>query len=287
MSSEQTLYVVATPIGNIDDITARAIEVLSQVDLIFAEDTRHSTPLLRKLGIQTRLRPLHEHNEQAQIETIIGHLRDFKSAAIITDAGTPLISDPGFRVVKACRQAGIKVSPVPGACAVTAALSVSGLPTDHFEFAGFVPGKSAARRSLFQSLKHIPHTLVLFEAPHRIIDCLQAIVAEFGEHRQMSLTRELTKRFETVIYGSASTVLRTVEADADQQKGEFVLIIGGKPEVDESITWQIDRDMERTLVLLLQHLPVKTASRCAAEIHGVQKRLAYDRAVQLQGRSDG
>lgn len=278
---------VATPIGNLDDITARAIKVLSQVDLIYAEDTRHSSPLLRKLGIQTRLKPLHEHNEQAQIDAIISHLRDFKSAAIITDAGTPLISDPGFRLVKACQQAGIHVAPVPGACSVIAALSVSGLPTDHFEFAGFVPGKSAARRNLFQSLKHTPHTLVLFEAPHRIIDCLQAIVAEFGEHRPVSLTRELTKRFETVIYGSASTVLETVEADTDQQKGEFVLVIGGQSETDESTTWQVDRELERTLALLLQHLPVKTASRCAAEIHGVQKRLAYDRAVQLQGKSEG
>lgn len=284
MSSEQTLFIVATPIGNRDDISARAIQVLRQVDRIYAEDTRHSLPFLRHHGIETRLWSLHEHNEESQIQSVLDHLRSPASAALITDAGTPLISDPGFRLVRACQQASIRVSPVPGACALTAALSVSGLPTDRFQFVGFAPGKPAARQSFFQPLSSLPHTLVLYESPHRIMDCLQDIVQVFGADRPVSLARELTKRFETVLFGSSSSVLGAIDADANQQKGEFVLVIGGLAACAESADAVDFISMDKTLRVLLQHMPVKTAARCVAEIHGVNKKQVYDRALVIQGK---
>jgi len=285
MSSESTLYIVATPIGHRDDMSARAIQTLQQVDRIYAEDTRHSLPLLRHHGIETRLYTLHEHNEEARSATVIEHLASGESAALITDAGTPLISDPGFKLVRACQAAGVRVSPVPGACAVTAALSVSGLPTDRFQFVGFPPARSAARQSWLKALQAVPHTLVIYESPHRIVDSLRDMVEHLGEQRLVTLGRELTKRFETLIHGTLPQVLARVEGDANQQRGEFVLVIAGYSDDDEESGIQAPSvDLDKTLSVLLPHLPVKTAAKCAAELCSITKKQAYDRALKLQGR---
>jgi 16S rRNA (cytidine1402-2'-O)-methyltransferase len=285
MFSERTLYIVATPIGNRDDLSARAIELLQQVDRIYAEDTRHSLPLLRHHGIDTRAWALHEHNEESQIDMVIEHLNTGASAALITDAGTPLISDPGYRLVRACHGAGVRVSTVPGPCAVTAALSVSGLPTDRFQFVGFPPSKSGARQKWLQPLAQLPHTIVIYESPHRIVDSLNDIASVFGDSRPMTLARELTKRFETLLHGSVRDVISTVLADANQQRGEFVLVLAGTAMQDESSQDVMPAaDLDKTLSVLLEHLPVKTVARCAAELCGVTRKTAYDRALQQQRR---
>ncbi len=289
MLSEHTLYIVATPIGHRDDLSARAIELLQHVDRIYAEDTRHSLPLLRHHGIETRTLALHEHNEASRISMVIEHLRAGFSAALITDAGTPLISDPGFRLVRACQQQGIKVSPVPGPSAVTAALSVSGLPTDRFQFVGFPPAKSTARQTWLQALASLPHTLVIYESPHRIVDSLADIVTVLGAERRMTLARELTKKFETLIHGSVSEVLSAVKADANQQRGEFVLVIGGQArshstEPELNAGYAQAADLDKTIITLLPHLPIKTVARCASELCGVNRKTAYDRALKMQGR---
>ncbi|MFT6301465.1 MAG: 16S rRNA (cytidine1402-2'-O)-methyltransferase [Granulosicoccus sp.] len=285
MFSERTLYIVATPIGNRDDLSARAIELLQQVDRIYAEDTRHSLPLLRHHGIDTRAWALHEHNEESQIDMVIEHLNTGASAALITDAGTPLISDPGYRLVRACHGAGVRVSTVPGPCAVTAALSVSGLPTDRFQFVGFPPSKSGARQKWLQPLAQLPHTIVIYESPHRIIDCLNDIASVFGYSRPMTLARELTKRFETLLHGPVRDVISTVQGDANQQRGEFVLVLAGTAMQDESSQEVMPAaDLDKTLSVLLEHLPVKTVARCAAELCGVTRKTAYDRALQQQRR---
>ena len=284
MSSEHTLYIVATPIGNRDDMSARAIDVLQQVDRIYAEDTRHSLPLLRHYGVETRLWALHDHNEASRIAMVIEHLRSGGNAALITDAGTPLISDPGFRLVRACQREGIRVSPVPGACAVTAALSVSGLPTDRFQFVGFPPAKSGARQSWLLPLASVPHTLVIYESPHRIVDSLADLVCVFGDDRVLTVARELTKRFETLMHGPAAQMLAKVKADSNQQRGEFVLVVGGCSAAEDDAVAGAAADLDKTLTVLLDHLPVKTVARCAAELCGVTRKQAYDRALKLQGR---
>ncbi|NND90378.1 MAG: 16S rRNA (cytidine(1402)-2'-O)-methyltransferase [Granulosicoccus sp.] len=285
MSSEHTLYIVATPIGNRDDLSVRAMQVLQQVDRIYAEDTRHSLPLLRHHGIESRLWPLHEHNEEARTAAVIEHLSGGSSAALITDAGTPLISDPGFKLVRACQRAGIHVSPVPGPCAVTAALCISGLPTDRFQFVGFPPSRSAARQVWLQPLAQLSHTLVIYETPHRIVESLFDLAQVFGPERPMTLARELTKRFETVIHGHVGDVLAAVQADSNQQRGEFVLVVAGLPMAAAAAAdVQITVELDRTLAVLLPHLPVKTAARCAAELCSITKKQAYDRALKLQGR---
>lgn len=284
MFSEHTLYIVATPIGNRNDLSARAIETLQQVDRIYAEDTRHSLPLLRHHGIDTRTFALHEHNEASRISMVIDHLREGGSAALITDAGTPLISDPGFQLVRACQKASVRVTPIPGACALTAALSVSGLPTDRFQFVGFPPAKRGARQSWLRPLATIAHTLVLYESPHRIVDSLQDIVAVLGAERPMTLARELTKKFETLLHGSASEVLDAVRADSNQQRGEFVLVIGGTGTLDAEGAPAAAAGLDKTLLVLLEHLPVKTVARCASELCGITRKEAYNRALELQGR---
>ena len=285
MFSESTLYIVATPIGNRDDLSARAIELLKHVDRIYAEDTRHSLPLLRHHGIDTRTWALHEHNEESRISMVIQHLNSGASAALITDAGTPLISDPGFRLVRACQREGIRVSPVPGASAVTAALSVCGLPTDRFQFVGFPPARSSARKSWLQPLSQLAHTLVIYESPHRIVDCLADIAETAGAERPMTLARELTKRFETVIHGTVNEVLEFVQTDANQQRGEFVLVLGApSTTIDNDVMSAATVDLDKTILVLLQHLPVKTVARCTAELCGVTRKIAYDRALELQRR---
>ena len=275
---------MATPIGNRDDLSARAIDVLQHVDRIYAEDTRHSLPLMRHHGIATPLWALHEHNEEARTSLVIEHLRGGASAALITDAGTPLISDPGFHLVRACQRESIRVSPVPGACALTAALSVSGLPTDRFQFVGFPPAKSAARQKWFEPLSQLPHTLVVYESPHRIVDTLEDLVIVVGRDRLITVARELTKRFETLLHGSLQEVMQHIKSSANQQRGEFVLVLAGCESERTGVGMQPAADLDKTLLVLLEHLPVKTVARCAAQLCGVTKKQAYDRALELQGR---
>ena len=227
MRLEHTLYVVATPIGHRDDLSARAIETLRSVARIYAEDTRHSLPLMRHHGIETPLRALHEHNEADEAVRVVAYLRESGSAALISDAGTPLISDPGFRVVRACRDANLRVSPVPGPCALSTALSVAGLPTDRFQFVGFPPSRGAARRRWIGELASVPHTLVFYESPHRVLDTLDDLLAAFGAGREITLARELTKRHETVLNGTLDEVRARVAEEANQRRGEFVLIVAG------------------------------------------------------------
>ncbi|MFK7856983.1 MAG: 16S rRNA (cytidine(1402)-2'-O)-methyltransferase [Granulosicoccus sp.] len=284
MSSEHTLYIVATPIGNRDDLSSRAIDVLQHVDRIYAEDTRHSLPLLRHHGIDTRVWALHDHNEESQIQMVLEHLRSGASAALISDAGTPLISDPGFRLVRACQREAIRVSPIPGASALTAALSVCGLPTDRFQFVGFPPARSSARKNWLLPLASLSHTLIIYESPHRIIDCIADLVSVFGGDRVLTVARELTKRFETLLHGTAEEVLARIKADPNQQRGEFVLVVSGYEADDADASFSSAADLDKTLSVLLEHLPVKTVARCAAELCGVTKKQAYDRALKLQGR---
>jgi len=285
MISGRTLFIVATPIGNRDDLSARAIEVLKQVDRIYAEDTRHSLPLLRHHGIDTKTWALHEHNETAQVGMVIDHVVSGATAALITDAGTPLISDPGYRLVRACHDAGVKVTPVPGACAVTAALCVSGLPTDRFQFAGFPPSRSSARLKWLEPMSALTHTLILYESPHRVLDSLADIETVMGSDRPVTLARELTKRFETILHGAIGEVIQQVLADKNQQRGEFVIVIGSVSLVGNA-AHDVPKavDLDKTISVLSQHMPAKTVARCAAELCGVTRKIAYDRALELKSQ---
>jgi 16S rRNA (cytidine1402-2'-O)-methyltransferase len=271
------LYVVATPIGNLEDLSPRAVRLLGEVDLIAAEDTRHSARLLQHYAITTPMTALHEHNERAKAATLIEELRDGRSLALISDAGTPLVSDPGFNLVRAAHGAGIKVVPVPGACAAIAALSASGLPTDRFIFEGFPPVKHAARVSYFQSLRTEARTLVFYESNHRIVESLADMVAVFGPERPAVVARELTKQFETLRAASLADLSAWVQVDPDQQRGEIVLLLAGAaPNAGE-----LDGEAERILRLLLAELPVRQAAALAAQITGQKKNLLYERALEL------
>lgn len=267
------LHVVATPIGNLEDLSPRALRMLREADLIAAEDTRHSQALLSAFGVRGNLVSLHEHNEAQQIESLLQRLRDGMQIALVSDAGTPLISDPGFRLVRAAREAGIEVTPVPGACAAIAALSVAGLPSDRFAFEGFLPQKGAARRERLQSLAAEPRTLVFYESSHRIEECLVDAAAAFGGQRRGVLARELTKRFETVLDGPLEQLAARVAADPDQRRGEFVLIIEGASGDDADAQLALGR---RVHALLRDHLPPSQAARLAAEISGASRKALYD-----------
>lgn len=277
MTATGTLYVVATPIGNRADITRRAQEVLAAVDRILAEDTRHSGALLAALGIATPLLSLHEHNEAAQTEAVVGRLLAGEDLALISDAGTPLISDPGFRLVRAARQAGIPVVPVPGASALIAALSAAGLPTDRFVFEGFLPAKAPARRARLQALAAETRTLVFYESSHRIRDCIDDLAAIFGPERHAVIARELTKAFEQ-IQGGPLTELRTwLVADPNRTRGEFVVLVqGAEPPPDADVP----PEAQRVLAILLRELPVKQAAALAAEISGARRNALYQWALE-------
>lgn len=272
------LYVVATPIGNLDDLSARAAATLKRVALIAAEDTRHSSRLLQHFGISTPSLALHDHNEQDQIERLLARLAAGDDIALISDAGTPLVSDPGYRLVAAAQAAGVRVSPVPGACAAIAALSAAGLPSDRFAFEGFLPAKAAARRSRLAVLAGETRTLILYEAPHRIVECLQDICQVLGDGRRVALARELTKTFETLRLMPAAALSAWVEADPNQQKGEIVLVVEGAPEADRLPD---EAQADELLVKLLRYLPVKQAAQLAAELTGRRKNELYDRALHL------
>ncbi len=271
-----TLYVVATPIGNLGDLSARARDTLQNCALIAAEDTRHTGILLKHFGIQTPQLSLHDHNEQMRTVEIIAHLRDDKSVALVSDAGTPSISDPGFELVRAAAAAGIEVVAVPGPCAAVAALSIGAQPTDRFCFEGFLPARGAARRQRLESLAQEPRTLVFYESPHRVRETLEDCARVFGDSRPATVVREATKRHETTYRGSLLELVGVAAQDADFARGEIVLLIGGAPpQLPET-------DLDRVLRLLLAELPLKQAARLAAQITAVRDNEAYKRALQLK-----
>jgi 16S rRNA (cytidine1402-2'-O)-methyltransferase len=274
-----TLYVVATPIGNLGDMSPRAVAVLGEVSWIAAEDTRHSQHLLTHFNIRTPMLAYHDHNEAQQTPNLIEKLCAGASVALITDAGTPLLSDPGYRLVKAAHEAGIRVSPVPGPCAAIAALSAAGLPTDRFCFAGFPPAKSSARKGFFKDLSHQPATLVFYESSHRIVESLQDLCEQFGADRQALLAREISKNFETLRKAALAELLAWVEADANQQKGEFVLVVQG---VEAGASTAEESGLRALLDILLDELPVSQASQLAARITGRKKNEVYKIALAMR-----
>ena len=279
-----TLYVVATPIGNLEDISARALRVLREVALIAAEDTRHSARLLQHFGINTPLAACHEHNEREQGSRLVQRLLAGADLALISDAGTPLISDPGYHLVRNARAAGVRVVPVPGACALIAALSASGLASDRFVFEGFLPARATARRQRLQALLEEPRTLILYEAPHRLLECLADLSELFGVERPAVLARELSKTFETIKGAPLGELHDWVAADSNQQRGECVLLVEGwqAPEGEEALS----AEALRVLDLLLAELPLKRAAALAAEITGVRKNLLYQQALGRQKAED-
>ena len=275
-----SLYVVATPIGNLDDISARALKVLNDVALIAAEDTRHSARLMQHFGIGTPLAACHEHNERDHGGRFLARLLAGDDVALISDAGTPLISDPGYHLVHQARAAGITVVPVPGACALIAALSAAGLPSDRFIFEGFLPAKTVGRRARLEQVKEEPRTLIFYEAPHRILECLVDMQAVFGAERPAVLARELSKTFETLKGLPLAELQAWVEADSNQQRGECVVLVAGwqAPEDDAAVS----SEAMRVLDLLLKEMPLKRAAALAAEITGVRKNLLYQAALAQQ-----
>ena len=266
-----TLYVVATPIGNLADLSPRALSTLKAVVAICAEDTRHTRQLLAHYGVEKSLIALHEHNEGEIADKLVARLVAGESLALVCDAGTPLVSDPGYRLVRAARAAGIKVSPIPGASAVIAALSVAGLASDRFVFEGFLPAKASARRERLSRLAFEPRTLVFYESAHRIEESLADMAGSFGAHRPAVLARELTKLFETVLDGTLAEVRAQVGANPNQRRGEFVVIVEGAAEDDDANVVEGRRLYAR----LVEHLPPSTAARLAAELSGAPRKALY------------
>jgi 16S rRNA (cytidine1402-2'-O)-methyltransferase len=276
------LYVVATPIGNLEDMTARALRVLREVACIAAEDTRHTGQLLRHFGIDTPLLSLHEHNERARLDSIVARLRSGEAMALVADAGTPLISDPGFPLVRELRRQGLKVVPVPGPSSVLAALSAAGLPTDRFVFEGFLPAKTTARRERLQALTAEERTLVFFEANHRMADTLADLATIFGAERPAVVARELTKRFEEIHGATLGEFPAWLDADLNRSKGEFVLVVQGA-----SPASAVDTPENRRLLLaLLAELPPSRAVVVAARLTGLRKKSLYDLALALGHRQE-
>ncbi|MCW9048102.1 MAG: 16S rRNA (cytidine(1402)-2'-O)-methyltransferase [Gammaproteobacteria bacterium] len=278
--NQGTLYVIATPIGNRADMGERAISVLKQVDLIAAEDTRHSKNLMQHYNIGTPMQAYHEHNEEQATPKLIQRLLAGEHIALISDAGTPLLSDPGYRLVKAAHESALKVSPIPGACAAIAALSVSGLATDRFMFAGFPPHKQGARQNFYREFENQSATLVFYESSHRIVASVNDMLQIFGENRRVVLAREITKLFETVHSAEIGDLLEWMQADSNQQKGEFVLVVEG---VEQHVSPQ-SAELGLVLKVLLEELPVKQASQMAAKITGQKKNLVYKLALELTGK---
>ena len=274
MNQKGILYIVATPIGNVDDISFRAIEILKEVSKIAAEDTRHSKPLLQKLNIDTSLKSYHDFSGEAVADGLIADLLSGQSIALISDAGTPLISDPGFKLVKLARSKGVEVLPIPGASSVTAALSVSGLPTDRFIFEGFLPNKSSARQKRLQEFSQEERTTVFFESTHRIVDSLQDLVSVLPSSRQLFIAREISKKFETHFLGSAAECLQWITADSQQQKGEFVIVLEGCEE--SSIEAARQEEALRIVKLLGASVSTKDAVSIASEISGARKNSLYE-----------
>lgn len=274
-----TLYVVATPIGNLEDITLRALEVLKAADVIAAEDTRHTSGLLSHYGIRKKMVAVHEHNEHQSAEQLLNRLRAGESVALVTDAGTPGISDPGAVVVDIVREAGLPVVPIPGASAVIAALSASGIRHNGFSFVGFLPASGNQRRKTLESLKDQTATLVFYEAPHRVVESVKDMATVLGGERRMTIARELTKTFETFHRCNLGDALAWLESDPNQQRGEFVLLIESLPAVKDA---EISEDVERVLKLLMAELPLKQAVKLAAEITGAKKNALYEHGLKIK-----
>lgn len=266
-----TLHVVATPIGNLGDLSPRALETLKRVDAICAEDTRHTRQLLAHFGLERPLLALHEHNEGDAATPLVARLLAGDSLALVSDAGTPLVSDPGFRLVRAARAAGVRVSPVPGPSALVAALSAAGLPSDRFVFEGFLPAKAKARREHLQALAAEPRTLIFYESSHRIEETLADMAMAFGEERPAVVARELTKLFETVLDGGLAGLVRRVREDANQRKGEFVVLVQGAPEAADAKV----AEGRRLYARLCEHLPPSTAAKLAADLSGAPRKALY------------
>ena len=278
LAQQPALYVVATPLGNLRDVTLRALAVLKTVDVIAAEDTRHSQGLLDAFGIRKRLVAVHEHNEMEAAEGLIGRLARGEHVALISDAGTPAVSDPGARVVERIRAAGYPVVPVPGACAAIAALSVSGLVGGSFRFVGFLPPKSAARRAVLADLCGDSGMLVFYEAPHRVVECINDLLDTLGGERTLVIAREMTKRYEEIVRLPLDEAPAWLAADVNRTRGEFVLIVSGALPVQG-----MNRETERVLKVLLDVLPLKTAVTATAEITGMSRKVLYARALALRG----
>jgi 16S rRNA (cytidine1402-2'-O)-methyltransferase len=276
------LYVVATPIGNLADISRRAIHILTTVDYVLAEDTRHSKRLLHHYGINSKLRSCHEHNEHSLVDWVKQTLNNGASVALISDAGTPLISDPGFVLVRALREDGFCVVAVPGPSAIIAALSIAGLPTDGFVYDGFLPNKRSARQAMLSSYQHERRTVVLLESSHRIEACLEDVASTLGGDRQVVLARELTKRFETVLSGTATDIQEQLKQDPDQTRGEFVLMLAGHTDEAEQ-----DQDVDGLLRVLVDELPVKQAAGIAAKLTGLRKNDVYQQALKIKKERHG
>lgn len=272
-----TLYVVATPIGNLSDMVPRAVETLQTVALIAAEDTRHSSRLLSHFDIKTPCVAYHDHSDEQRTEQLITRMHAGDSIALISDAGTPLVSDPGYRLVRSARQAGIQVVPIPGACAMIAALSAAGLPSDRFAFEGFLPAKQVARCTQLQNLAADPRTLIFYEAPHRILETLQDMAQVFGPEREVVMARELTKTFETIKGDKVADLAAWVAADTNQQRGEIVLLVHGAPKPENEAMTPAQM---HTMRVLLEELPVKQAASIGAKLTGLKKNFLYDWALQ-------
>lgn len=278
--SPSALYVVATPIGNLSDLTPRAKEILGAVDLIAAEDTRHTRQLLQAFGLNTPTIAFHEHNEAGKTAAVLEELAKGKSVALVSDAGTPLISDPGFDLVSAARRAGFAVFAVPGACAAIAALSVAGLPTDRFVFEGFLPAKSTARRERLAELASESRTLVFYEAPHRLVETLADMAREFGVDREASISREITKRFETHYAGTLAELGERAASDTDMQRGEIVIVVRGARAEGQRNSIETDR----LLRALLEEVSPAQAAKIAARVTGEKRGALYDAALKLAGK---
>ena len=281
LHASPALYVVATPLGNRQDISLRALAVLRAVDTVAAEDTRHSLKLLDAHGISPKMLALHEHNEQEGATRVIALLEAGLHVALITDAGTPAVSDPGARLVARVQDAGFPVVPVPGACAAIAALSASGLTAPYFHFHGFLPPKPTARRAALESLRGIDAVLVFYEAPHRVLETLEDLAAVLEPAREIVFARELTKLFEQIARMPLQEALAWLKADANRQRGEFVLLVGPAPKAEG-----IPPEAVRVLKLLLAELPLKSAAKLAAEITGVARNALYDHALELKKEQD-
>lgn len=277
--STSTLYVVPTPIGNLGDITYRALEVLKNVDLIAAEDTRHTGLLLQHFAINARFFALHDHNEQQKTEQLLVKLQAGQSIALVSDAGTPLINDPGYHLIRRCREAGIRVVPLPGACAATTALCAAGVASDRFCYEGFLPAKTKGRKDTLMTLAEEARTLIFYESTHRLVESLQDMVTVWGPQRYVVLARELTKTWESIYGAPVGAVLAWVQEDEMRRRGEMVLIVEGH-KAQENV---LPLDALRTLALLQKKLPLKKAAALAAEIHGVKKNALYKHALEQQG----
>jgi 16S rRNA (cytidine1402-2'-O)-methyltransferase len=271
------LFIVPTPIGNLEDITHRALRILAEVDLIAAEDTRHSQKLLQHYSIDTRMISLHDHNENQRAKQLIEKMALGQNIALISDAGTPLISDPGYGLVNQCRQAGLQVIPLPGACAATTALCAAGLPTDRFRFEGFLPSKTQARQSALQNIERETATCVFYESPRRIEGTVKSVVEELGEMRPIVIAKEISKTFETFFSGTAAQGLSWLQEDPNHQRGEFVLLVGGhKP--DENA---VSADATKLLKALIMELPLKKAAAITAEQFGLKKNALYQLGLEI------